>query len=176
MNTITHALFDCVKSVPNKIVLFEGGNPRYDWNRLWQKACNVAELLKKTLMSEGEAIVALSFPEFSADYVVAILAVWLSSSAFMPLVTTLPMKRWKFMLEESDASVLLYHPSLHSFWQLQELPSTTIALQFPEGEDSITREGSLAPPPPCDPTRLAYLIYTSGSTGIFPFLFDALPL
>jgi amino acid adenylation domain-containing protein len=99
--------------------------------------------------------------ERSANMVVALLAVMKAGGAYVPIDPAFPPDRQQFMLQDSEARVLLTQESL-----LDDLPS--------HGADVIVldRDADIiaaAPhqPPPCaaTPEDLAYVIYTSGSTG-----------
>ena len=87
-----------------------------------------------------ETLVAIGL-ERSPDLVVAILAVWKTGGAYLPLDPDLPDGRRRALLEDSGARVLITREDLDSG-------------ESPEG-----------PAPLAGPGNLAYVLYTSGSTG-----------
>ncbi|MGI5506253.1 MupA/Atu3671 family FMN-dependent luciferase-like monooxygenase [Lentzea sp. CA-135723] len=87
------------------------------------------------------------------DQIVALLGILKSGAAFLPLDPALPLERLRFLVEDSQASILLSGNDLPS---LADVPVLHV-------EDL----GSSAVVPECaaGPDDLAYCIYTSGSTG-----------
>ncbi|MEV6877478.1 amino acid adenylation domain-containing protein [Amycolatopsis sp. NPDC051128] len=107
-----------------------------------------ANRLARHLVEHGvgpERLVALMLPR-SADMVVAILGVFKSGGAYLPIDPDLPAERIEFMLGDADPCLVL-----------DALPDTS---GFP-GTD-LTDADRLSPLRPEHP---AYVIYTSGSTG-----------
>ena len=99
--------------------------------------------------------------ERSLDLVVGILGILQAGGAYVPLDPNYPKDRLFFLLEDSDAKVLLTRDDL-----LDRLPATGIDV-LPLGDLALEHpEDSDAPPPPrAMADNLAYVIYTSGSTG-----------
>lgn len=107
-----------------------------------------------------EVLVALCF-ERSLEMVVAILGVLKAGGAYVPLDPKYPEDRLRFMLEETDARVLLTQSRL-----LDVLPqhrAQVLCLDgLPDGGHDAPDAG---PARSVTPGNLAYVIYTSGSTG-----------
>jgi amino acid adenylation domain-containing protein len=106
-----------------------------------------------------DVLVALCL-ERSLEQVIAILGVLKAGGAYVPLDPHYPAERLAYILEDTQAPVLLTHESL-----LEQLPPhKAVALCF--GTDLDDGERRLEPPPTQSrPEDLAYVIYTSGSTG-----------
>ncbi|MBZ6310035.1 non-ribosomal peptide synthetase, partial [Streptomyces olivaceus] len=125
-----------------------------------------AERLARVLVERGagaERFVAVALPR-SVDLVVALLAVWKTGAAYLPLDTEYPAERLAYMLDDANPVLLLTTSDLTPVLPeepavprlLLDTPETTEALSRPAGDRSLTRP-ALANP--------AYVIYTSGSTG-----------
>ena len=97
--------------------------------------------------------------ERSLEMVVALLAILKAGGAYVPLDPYYPLERLAFMLEDTDAPVLLTQERLRG----ASLPS--------RGEVCLDEErGGYRPkrwqsPDHTHGRNLAYVIYTSGSTG-----------
>ncbi len=99
--------------------------------------------------------------ERSLELVVGLLAVLKAGGAYVPLDPSYPAERLAFMLEDTQAPVLVTHSSL-----LDKLPpyaGHSVCLQRDAAR--IAQRSDSNPPPSASPTNLAYVIYTSGSTG-----------
>lgn len=107
-----------------------------------------------------ETIVALCV-ERSPEMLIGLLAILKAGGAYLPLDPATPKERLAFILEDSQAQVLLTQKRL-----ISRFPSSA-AKVVPLDEDWKTilpeTDGRLAREPVAD--NLAYLIYTSGSTG-----------
>ncbi|RJG15557.1 amino acid adenylation domain-containing protein, partial [Paenibacillus thiaminolyticus] len=93
----------------------------------------------------------------SAWMVVAVLAVWKSGGAYLPLDADYPAERIAYMLEESGARLLLTERVYGEEW------GASYDVLCLEDDDAAVTEGiSLQLP---EPGHLAYIIFTSGTTG-----------
>jgi amino acid adenylation domain-containing protein len=99
--------------------------------------------------------------ERSVEMVVGLLGVLKSSAAYVPLDPAYPKQRLAFMLDDSQASVLLTEQRLINF-----LPQHNARLVCAETDwDVIAGFEAENPSSEVDELNLAYVIYTSGSTG-----------
>ncbi|MBS0180675.1 MAG: amino acid adenylation domain-containing protein, partial [Nitrospira sp.] len=121
-----------------------------------------ASQLAHALRAQGigpEALVAVAL-ERSVDLVVALLGTWYAGAAFVPLDPSYPVERLRYMLDDSQAALLLTDTA-----QATRLahPGPTRCLD----QDGDARAKFPTTPPPGHPmdTQLAYVLYTSGSTG-----------
>ncbi|MEM9291572.1 MAG: amino acid adenylation domain-containing protein [Acidobacteriota bacterium] len=117
--------------------------------------------LARRLRRDGagpERVTALCL-ERNLDLVVAIVAVWKSGGAYLPLDPTLPDQRLSFMVEDGGAS-LLVTTQQHAgrCGRLREL-------LLDRDEAQIQREDPGALKALDEPQNLAYVLFTSGSTG-----------
>lgn len=105
---------------------------------------------------EKSEFVAVCMPR-GPGLVVALLGVWRAGKAYVPLEPSFPPQRLRFMLEDSQAQLLLA-----SELEVSTV-STPILRLLPTGELPADVHGPDVEVQPR--SHLAYLIYTSGSTG-----------
>jgi surfactin family lipopeptide synthetase C len=104
--------------------------------------------------------------ERSIEMIVGVLGVLKAGGAYLPIDSSYPPDRIAFMLDDSNASVLLtQHALLAGLFQ----PLATVNLQkimcLDTDWPSIAQERDENPINLTTPDNLAYIIYTSGSTG-----------
>jgi amino acid adenylation domain-containing protein len=183
-----HELFEAqVERTPDAIALeFEDQQVTYrDLNRR-------ANQLAHYLMSLGigpEKLVGICV-ERSIELVVALLGILKAGGAYVPLDPTYPEERLRFMLEDSQVSVLLTQEKLveERRWKAVLSPSAALRINSVEGMKDGDPQSSILdrqvrivyldrdlpktehqsdenPTTHIDSHNLAYVIYTSGSTG-----------
>ncbi|MGW7066066.1 amino acid adenylation domain-containing protein, partial [Streptomyces sp. NPDC054872] len=114
----------------------------------------------------AESVVGLCLPH-GIEMITAILGVWQTGAAYLPIDGNLPSERIAFMLADSRASVLLTDRDsapantdrpvdVPVVWIDEATRSTAPA------EPGLTEPATSAT---ADPAALAYVMYTSGSTG-----------
>ncbi|HZI03912.1 MAG TPA: amino acid adenylation domain-containing protein, partial [Archangium sp.] len=137
-------------------VISEGESLTYA--QLVQRAHTLAWHLRSLGVTQ-DSVVALCL-ERSSDMAIALLATLEAGAAYLPLDPTYPQQRLDFMLQDSDASLVLSQRHLAA-----SLPSSARVLLMEELGDVLSGAPTTAPveDPPAD--SLAYVIYTSGSTG-----------
>ncbi|MGA5208085.1 amino acid adenylation domain-containing protein, partial [Streptomyces variegatus] len=130
-----------------------------------------ANRLARLLVERGvgpEQIVALAAPR-SPDLITALLAVLKAGAAYLPLDTTYPPDRIRFMLRDARPSLVLAHSSAGAVLPEQD-GTTVVVLDDPavqerlaglDASDLTDTERVTA----LDLAHPAYVIYTSGSTG-----------
>lgn len=127
-----------------------------------------ADQLASLLISAGvsrESVVGLCLPR-SLGMIVGALGIFKSGAAYLPLDPVNPPERLAFMLQNSQASVLVTEASLAC--SLSSSASTVILL---DGEGRLSQESARKLESTRKPDRkpladnLAYVIYTSGTSG-----------
>jgi amino acid adenylation domain-containing protein/non-ribosomal peptide synthase protein (TIGR01720 family) len=166
-----HQLFEAQAArTPNAVaVTFE--DERFSYQQLNGRANQLAHHLRGVGVGP-DVLVALCL-ERSLDLVVAILAVLKAGGAYLPLDLAYPKDRLAFMLEDSQATVLITQEQLADAWSsvFRRLDSDRpkAELQTVICIDSewelIERESAENPANEATADNLAYVIYTSGSTG-----------
>lgn len=160
-NECSHEWFERqVRLSPDAIAIeFKGEKKTY--RELNETANKMARCLQSKGVQSG-TIVGL-FLERSILTVQALISIWKTGGAFLPLDPAYPTERLEFMLKDSQASLILTQPELVN------------RLKTPEGchilysndlvsESQAEEKDNLFVPVSQD--QINYLIYTSGSTGI----------
>ncbi|MGO1121107.1 amino acid adenylation domain-containing protein [Rhodovibrionaceae bacterium A322] len=137
-------------------------------NLSYQDLQNAAERLSQSLIRQGigpEDIVALALPR-SPLVLIAMLAVWRSGAAFLPLDPGHPEARRRLILQDAMPRLILCDDTtgqdpLHQRYNHLTLSLTEVLAQT---ADPSASQRQTAPPWP-DAGSAAYLLYTSGSTG-----------
>ncbi len=153
-----HELFEAqVERTPDAVAMvFEAKQTTYQ--ELNSRANQLAHHLKKRGIGP-ESLVAICM-ERSTDMIVAMLGILKAGGAYVPLDPTYPQVRLAFMLEDSQARVVLTQERLHA-----SLPPAVDAVCLDTDWERIAKESDRDSVPCPDPDNLAYVIYTSGSTG-----------
>ncbi|MFI3197899.1 MAG: amino acid adenylation domain-containing protein [Methylococcaceae bacterium] len=152
-----HQLFEeQVARTPDAIALvFE--DQQLSYQALNTKANQLAHYLQ-TVGVKPDTLVAICM-ERSIDLVIGILAILKAGGAYVPMDSSYPAARMVYLLEDSQAKILLTQS--HLIWPENSASIINIdnltkqLLEFPDSnpESNLTAD------------NLAYVIYTSGSTG-----------
>jgi amino acid adenylation domain-containing protein len=121
------------------------------YRELNQKANRLARKLRET-GAGPETLVGLCV-ERSCDMAVALLAILKTGAAYLPLDPALPEERFRMILEDAKAPILLCGAGLR--------PATSAKRVFTD--EGVGSGGNLEAF--TKPENLAYVLYTSGSTG-----------
>jgi amino acid adenylation domain-containing protein len=122
-----------------------------------------ADRLAHLLLGRGvgrESVVGLCLPR-GIDMVAAILAVWKTGAAYLPLDPEYPADRLAHML--ADSGVRLTVGISATVVVLPPVP--VLLLDLPETVTALAGSSNLPPAVRVSSDQLAYVIYTSGSTG-----------
>ncbi|HET6973690.1 MAG TPA: amino acid adenylation domain-containing protein, partial [Pyrinomonadaceae bacterium] len=122
-----------------------------------------AEALAECLIELGagpEQRIAVCF-ERGPELMVALLAVLKTGSAYVPIDPEYPIDRINYVLEDSEAIIVLTQCHLTARLPEQERP----VLCIDEDVESVEAVSDISPGR-CVPANTAYVIYTSGSTGL----------
>nr|QEO74872.1 condensation domain-containing protein [uncultured bacterium] len=138
-------------------VVFE--NEQVSYGELNRRANQLAHRLQ-SLGVGPEVPVGISL-ERSVEMVVSILAILKAGGFYVPLDSSYPVARLRWMLEDAGISVLLTDKQLVDLLQVSNV--TTVCLDT--DWDLIANESENNPSQQTCGDDLAYLIYTSGSTG-----------
>lgn len=152
-----HQLFeDQVLKTPHEIaIVFEEHSITYE--QLNKQANKVAHHLNKIGIGPNK-LVALYF-ERSIEMIIGVLGILKSGAAYLPMDYSYPEKTLAFMLEDSNASLVLSQKHL-----LEDCPFESIGLIGIEDileTNHVESDSNI----PCSLENLGYVIYTSGSTG-----------
>ena len=146
------------KAKPNETAV-EMDSEQLTYAELEAKANQLAWTLQRLGVGPNE-LVGICL-ERSLDMVVALLGVMKAGGAYVPIDPAFPADRQQFMLDDSEARVLITQESL-----LHTLPSHAAEIVCVDRDArAIAAESSAAPSCAASQDDLAYVIYTSGSTG-----------
>jgi amino acid adenylation domain-containing protein len=138
-------------------VEYEGGSLCY--GELNARANRLARYLRQRGVGRG-TLVGL-FVERSLEMMVALVGILKAGAAYVPLDPSYPDERIAFLLEDSQAPLVVTQSHLAS--HLAGGASQPIYLDQQETEIQAQPDGNLEPW--AEPSSLAYVLYTSGSTG-----------
>jgi amino acid adenylation domain-containing protein len=156
-----HQLFEAQaqKTPEATALIFE--NQTLTYGELNNKANQLAAYLQE-LGVKPDVLVGICI-ERSIAMIIAILAVLKAGGAYVPLDPTYPVDRINYMLQDTQAGILLTQQSLNLDLDLAQQPITTIYLdKFLYNNNSSDNCPLVSQ---VTPNHLAYVIYTSGSTG-----------
>ncbi|ASZ13464.1 non-ribosomal peptide synthetase [Chitinophaga pendula] len=155
-NTSIYELFlKQVQQFPNNIALhWEGQDISYAV--LEQMAGQVANAIRHALPGAVNPIIAVLIDR-RPEMVIALLGILKAGGAYLPIDPDYPAERIRYMLDDSQAAVLVTHSSITPVAGYQGHTVYTDQLQ-----DVIPLSTAVA----VQPDDLAYIIYTSGSTGM----------
>ena len=129
------------------------------YHGLNRRANQLANRLR--LMGVGPEERVAVFLKPSVEMVIGLLGILKAGGAYVPLDPAYPKQRLAFMLEDTDATVILTQEAL-----LAGLPEHHAKLVCLDSDsDAISQESAGNPVCLTMPENLAYVIYTSGSTG-----------
>ena len=153
-----HQLFEQqVELTPNAVALvFE--NQRLTYRELNNQANQLAHYLQK-LGVKPEVCVGICM-ERSPEMVIGLLAILKAGCAYVPLDPKYPQERLAFMLEDSQAQILLTQTHL-----VQYFTSAINTICLDSDQQFLKQECTENLLSEVTSKNLAYIIYTSGSTG-----------
>ncbi|MFP5263069.1 MAG: amino acid adenylation domain-containing protein [Blastocatellia bacterium] len=138
------------------VVAFQ--DERLSYGELDRRANQLARVLRRCGVGP-EVRVGLCV-ERSAALLVGLLGILKAGGAYVPLDPGYPKPRLSFLVEDSEAAVLVTQQAL-----LDSLPSYDGEVITLDGDLRLARESVDRLAPLAGPESLAYMIYTSGSTG-----------
>ncbi|MBI2786664.1 MAG: AMP-binding protein, partial [Legionella longbeachae] len=157
INTIHGVFEEQVNHFPNQLAVLNDVQS-LTYIELNRKANQLAHYLRELGLTP-DMPVALCF-ERSVEFLIAILAILKAGGAYLPLDPLQPEDRLSFLLNDSQAPILITKSQLkHKFSDHQN------TLIFLDKDKNIDQQITDNPDPINTPEHLAYIIYTSGSTG-----------
>jgi amino acid adenylation domain-containing protein len=151
-----HELFEAqAEQTPDRIAL-ECGVECLTYRALNERANAIAHELLRRGAGPGALIGVMLEPGF--DMVSGLLAVLKSAAAYVPLDSSYPQERLRFMAEDAGIEILLT--------QKKFVGRLGARIVLPIDDRHFAKKDRLNPPWRVDSGSLAYVIYTSGSTGV----------
>nr|MBW4563383.1 amino acid adenylation domain-containing protein [Mojavia pulchra JT2-VF2] len=154
-----HQLFEAqVEQTPDAIAI-EFAAQQLTYQELNQQANQLAHYLQ-TLGVKPEVVVGICI-ERSPQMAIGLLGILKAGGAYVPLDPAYPQERLAFMLNNSQASVLLAQQNL-----IEKVATHNTRVVCIDSEwEAIAQNPTTNPQSEVTPDNLAYVIYTSGSTG-----------
>ncbi|WP_371783797.1 amino acid adenylation domain-containing protein [Streptosporangium subroseum] len=141
-----------VRRTPQRTAIIAGAT-RTTYADLNAQANRIAHELISRGIGRGSTVgVCLNRDE---TLIAALLGVWKTGAAYVPLDSTYPADRLEFIIEDAGVSHTVTSAALS-----ERLPERDLVLT-----DALDERPWNDPDLPSDPADLAYLMYTSGSTG-----------
>jgi amino acid adenylation domain-containing protein/thioester reductase-like protein len=147
-----------VKLTPHKVaVIFE--NEQLTYRELNRRANKLAQYLRN--LNVGPEVLVGICLEYSTNLLIGLLGILKAGGAYVPLDPAYPQERLKWILEDSQISILLTQQNL-----LERLPKHQAKVVCIDTDEEIIALASEEnPKTKVSPENLAYILYTSGSTG-----------
>ncbi|AYK08267.1 non-ribosomal peptide synthetase [Brevibacillus laterosporus] len=127
----------------------------------YQQLNEKANQLAHTLREKGagpEQVIAI-MADRSLEMFIGLLAILKAGAAFVPIDPEYPAERIQYMLDDSQAKLLLHHTN-------QDVKLDAYTREVIRISDQASYQRDIANlPEMTQPSNLAYIIYTSGSTG-----------
>jgi amino acid adenylation domain-containing protein len=160
-----------VERTPQAVALIGPSLTRYSLSQVsWtyaelsERADELAHYLQA--LGVGPEVLVAVCTERTVEMVVGLLAVLKAGGAYVPLDPAYPPERLAFILEETQAPVVLTQQSIAAF--LPNHQARVVCLDDPNLPAQIQKLAGndfRFSTKPQDPSHLAYVLYTSGSTG-----------
>lgn len=155
--TIPERFAEQVARTPDDVAV-SAGETSLTYRELDERANRLAHRLIGLGVRQDDRVAVLL--ERSADLVVAIVAIVKAGAAYVPVHEGYPADRRQWVLEHSEAAVLLADTAMREGGLPEGVPTVVV------DDDAETAELSTEDPAvPVHPDQLAYVIHTSGSTG-----------
>ncbi len=134
---------------PEKIAVRDGLR-QWSYGQLQDKASRLAGRLQALGLTSGDFAVVLC--ERSAEYLLAVLAVLHCGAAFVPIDPEYPEERIQFILQDSEAVLVLTDGAVSDY----SVPAVHLTEEIHDAPVALVKAAAESP---------AYMIYTSGTTG-----------
>lgn len=159
-------LMDEVVAAHGERVAVCGPDGELTYRQLAERVDRLARQLRR--LNAGPGVHVAVATDKSTTKVVAMLAVLRAGAAYVPIDTSYPAERVRFMIQDSGAGVALV--SRTSRDKVAALDLGIALIDVPEAQTSLKAasaiENDTTELPTVSATDAAYLIYTSGSTGV----------
>ncbi|MCM2409885.1 non-ribosomal peptide synthetase, partial [Anabaena sp. PCC 7938] len=154
-----HQLFELQVECNPDAVAVELAGEKLTYQELNQRATQLAHHLIN-LGVNADVLVGICV-ERTPLMVIGLLAILKAGGGYVPLDPAYPRERLAYMLDDSQAQILLTQQQL-----IDSLPSTgTKVICLDSDWELISKQSQKNPETEVKPHNLAYVIYTSGSTG-----------
>jgi non-ribosomal peptide synthetase component F len=158
-DSTVHKLFEETSAFLPKVTALVERTESLTYAQLNERANQLAHYLRSRGVGR-ESLVGIAL-ERSISMIVAMLGVLKAGAAYLPLDSTYPAERLKFMLDDAQPTALLTDGSRRNAYTFATVP----VICLDEDRSEIDRQSTANQPPQGTAEDLAYVMYTSGSTG-----------
>ncbi|MBV9230886.1 MAG: AMP-binding protein, partial [Chloroflexi bacterium] len=156
--SLSHWFERQVQQTPEAVALvFEEQEMSY--RQLNERANQLAHYLQE--LGVGPEVLVGICMERSCEMIVSLVAILKAGGAYVPLDPSYPPERLAYMMQDSQAAVLLTQQRVRE--QVPTGPGNVLCVD--SEWDVVARQSKENVPTRLRPENLAYVIYTSGSTG-----------
>jgi amino acid adenylation domain-containing protein len=154
-----HNYFEyCAESNPDMVAI-EKDDESITYSELNAKSKSIAESLLARGVQQGEYVALLSTR--SIEMVCAIFGILKAGAAYIPIDSTIPFERIRYILEISEARTVVCDPNVSSEVSSKIAPEKLVSVL-----ELFSQQASPKIPLPTIPSSsAAYVVFTSGSTG-----------
>ncbi|WP_263360082.1 non-ribosomal peptide synthetase/type I polyketide synthase [Acidicapsa ligni] len=147
-----------VELTPDAVAVI-GATSSLTYFELNEKSNQVAHFLQKSGIKPGDRVAVCLHR--SMEVIVSLLAILKAGAAYVPVDPSYPASRLSFLIQDSQAKVLITQRSIAS-----DLPTlNTQVISLDQEWPIVALESNTNLVVPHQPEQLAYVMYTSGSTG-----------
>jgi amino acid adenylation domain-containing protein len=159
LNQCIHQGIETQAALSSEAIAVIDGTRTLSYGELNHRANQLARYLRSIGVGADD-LVAIAV-ERSLELAIAVLGILKAGAAYVPLDLSYPQERVAYMLEDSQASVVLT-----SEQSQRQLPATAAKIiNLNQDWNAIAQESIENLAPLSTPSTLAYVMYTSGSTG-----------
>ena len=153
--TVSQLFEEQVEKTPDNIaVVFE--DEKLTYRELNEKANQLANYLRNKGIKPND-IIGIMLPR-SLELLISIIGVLKSGACYIPIDPTYPEKRIEYMLDNSQANLLITTNELYNNIKFENKICVNSEEILPPNEKNLENINS--------PEDMSYIIYTSGSTGL----------
>lgn len=148
-------LFEEQTSTNKNTIAVKYNNMEITYQELDEKSNHIANILNQKGIKTGD-VVGVNLNR-SIELIISILGILKIGAIYMPLYTEYPKERLEFMLQDSNAKLMICkHDNNLKFMGIKEIMADYKDI---EKEKQVLYKNTILP------EEIAYIIYTSGSTG-----------
>ncbi|MCB8946156.1 MAG: amino acid adenylation domain-containing protein [Ardenticatenaceae bacterium] len=155
---VHHLFEEQAEKSPNAIAVVSGEHT-LTYRQLNERANQVAHYLQRHNVQPNQFI-GLCLPR-NINILVGLLGILKAGAAYLPLDPDYPDERLAFMLQDTQAGLILTQEQLKKHLP----PSQAHVICLDTDWEAISKESTKKPTSRVQPHNLAYIIHTSGSTG-----------
>jgi len=162
--TLKELLEEQVEKTPDStaVAVQDAVRCAFTYRELNEKSNQLAFRLRDSGAKTGTIIALMT--DRTAEMIIGLLAVLKTGAAYLPIGPEYPVERVRYMVQHTEAPIILATESDIPFEHSLQLIDLT--KEIDDDNNTYNTQGRENLSTSCKPTDLAYVIYTSGTTGI----------